>query len=142
LASLAVDLDDGARERLRGAYLTLAPFADVPTAPGGGLPAARDPFERDARDARAAGRHSGLGRHPTACCRSTLRHSPSPRVYQLAVDACTTGSAHRLRLVELLTRRREGVRFTTFWIRLRAPVDGTDPRRTGSSRHSPNFRPY
>ncbi len=133
LASLAIDLGDDARERLRGAYLTLAPFSDADAALAALAPRPRwilsngtlamlDPLIRQ----------SGLGRHLDGVLSVDAAgiFKPSPRVYQLAVDRLQLPVA-RIGFVSSNCWDAIGAKafgFTTFWInRLRAPVDRHGP---------------
>ena len=133
LAALGVDLAPDARGRLRDAYLTLSPYADVPAtlallAPrprwilSNGTLAMLEPLVR----------HSGLGAHLDGVLSvdAAGTFKPSPRVYQLAADRLRL-PADRIGFVSSNCWDAIGAKafgFTTFWInRAGAPVDRHGP---------------
>jgi len=133
LASLAIELGDDARSRLRGAYLTLAPFADVAAtlaalAPrprwilSNGTTAMLEPLVRQ----------SGLDRHLDGVLSVDAAgiFKPSPRVYQLAVDRLQLPVAS-IGFVSSNCWDAVGAKafgFTTFWVnRAGFPVDRHGP---------------
>ena len=133
LASLRIDLDDGERSRLRNAYLTLAPFADVAAALAAlaprprwilsnGTPGMLEPLVRHSRlDAHLDG---VLSVDPAGIFK------PSPRVYRLAVDRLRLPAA-RIGFVSSNCWDAIGAKafgFTAFWLnRAGAPVDRHGP---------------
>ena len=133
LASLAIELGDDARERLRGAYLTLAPFADVAAALAALAPRPRWILSNGTLAMlEPLIRQSGLDRHLDGVLSVDAAgiFKPSPRVYQLAVDRLQLPAA-RIGFVSSNCWDAIGAKafgFTTFWInRLRAPVDRHGP---------------
>ncbi len=133
LASLAIELDDDARERLRGAYLALAPFADVAAALAALAPRPRWILSNGTLAMlEPLVRQSGLDRHLDGVLSVDAAgiFKPSPRVYQLAVDRLQL-PASRIGFVSSNCWDAIGAKafgFTTFWInRLRAPVDRHGP---------------
>jgi 2-haloacid dehalogenase len=137
VAALGIDLASDARDRLRDAYLTLSPFADVPAtlallAPrprwilSNGTLAMLEPLVR----------HTGLDAHLDGVLSvdAAGTFKPSPRVYQLAADRLRLPAA-RIGFVSSNCWDAIGAKafdFTTFWInRTGAPVDrhGPEPDR-------------
>jgi len=129
LLSLAIDLDEVARARLRDAYLALAPFPDAAPAlsalaprprwilSNGTLPMLEPLVRRSSLSANLDG---------VLSVDAAGIFKPSPRVYQLAVDLLQL-PASRIGFVSSNCWDAIGAKtfgFTTFWInRLQAPVD-------------------
>ncbi len=133
LASLAIDSATTRATRLRGAYLTLAPFADVTAALAALAPRPRWILSNGTLAMlEPLVRQSGLGRHLDGVLSVDAAgiFKPSPRVYQLAVDRLQLPAA-RIGFVSSNCWDAIGAKafgFTTFWInRLRAPVDRHGP---------------
>jgi 2-haloacid dehalogenase len=141
LAALGIDLGAVDRTRLQDAYLTLAPFPDVPTTLGllaprprwilsNGTPSMLDKLVR----------HTGLDAHLDGVLSVDLAgiYKPSPRVYQLALDRLRV-PPQRIGFVSSNCWDAVGARafgFTAVWInRTGAPADrhGPAPDRTIST---------
>ena len=137
LASLAIDLAEASRTRLRNAYLTLSPFPDAAFALTALAPRPRWILSNGTRAMlEPLIRKSGLAAHLDGVLSVDAARifKPSPRVYQLAVDTLQLPSS-RIGFVSSNCWDAIGAKtfgFTTFWInRLRAPVDrhGSPPDR-------------
>jgi 2-haloacid dehalogenase len=133
LAALGTKITNADRRQLLDAYLTLAPYPDVPDALAAlsarprwilsnGTLAMLEPLVR----------HSGLGMHLDGVLSVDAAgiFKPSPRVYQLAVDRLRL-PASRIAFVSSNGWDAIGAKafgFTTFWInRAGAPVDRHGP---------------
>ena len=133
LASLSIDLGGDERDRLRGAYLALAPFPDA-----AGALAALGPRPRWILSNGTLAmleplvRQSGLGAHLDGVLSVDAAgiFKPSPRVYQLAVERLRL-PASRIGFVSSNCWDAIGAKafgFMTFWInRAGAPVDRHGP---------------
>jgi 2-haloacid dehalogenase len=133
LAALAIDLGAAERDRLRGAYLSLAAFPDAAGALAALAPRPRwilsngtlAMLEPAIRQAGLDGQLDGVLSVDAAGI-----FKPSPRVYQLAVDRLQLPTS-RIGFVSSNCWDAIGAKafgFTTFWInRLRAPVDRHGP---------------
>jgi 2-haloacid dehalogenase len=133
LASLAIDLGDAERDRLRGAYLTLTPFPDVAAALAALAPRPRWILSNGTLAMlEPLVRQSGLDAYLDGVLSVDAAgiFKPSPRVYQLAVDQLRL-PAPRIGFVSSNCWDAIGAKafgLTTFWInRLHAPVDRHGP---------------
>jgi 2-haloacid dehalogenase len=133
LTSLGIDLGSGARARLQGAYLTLAPFPDVAAALARLAPRPRWILSNGTLAMlEPLVRHTGLDAHLDGVLSVDAAgiYKPSPRVYQLALDRLGVPPA-RIGFVSSNGWDAIGAKafgFTTFWInRTGAPVDRHGP---------------
>ncbi|HVN33987.1 MAG TPA: haloacid dehalogenase type II [Casimicrobiaceae bacterium] len=135
LASLGIDLGAGAHAQLCDAYLALSPFPDAAAALSGLAPRPRWILSNGTLAMlEPLVRRSGLGAHLDGVLSVDAAgiFKPSPRVYQLAVDALRLPPS-QIGFVSSNCWDAIGARsfgFTTFWInRLGAPADrhGTPP---------------
>jgi len=133
LASLAIDLGDDERDRLRGAYLALDPFPDVAGALAALAPRPRWILSNGTLAMlEPLVRRSGLGAHLDGVLSVDAAgiFKPSPRVYRLALERLHL-PASRIGFVssncwEAIGAKAVGL--TTFWInRAGAPVDRHGP---------------
>jgi len=137
LAALGITLASGDRSRLQGAYLTLAPFADVTAALARLAPRPRWILSNGTLAMlEPLVRSTGLDAHLDGVLSVDAAgvYKPSPRVYQLAVDRLRLPPA-RIGFVSSNGWDAIGAKafgFTSFWInRASAPVDrhGPEPDR-------------
>jgi 2-haloacid dehalogenase len=133
LAALRLELPPSARLRLYDAYLTLAPFPDVPVALAALAPRPRWILSNGTRAmleplARATGLDAHLDGILSVDAADIFK--PSPRVYQLALDRLRLAPA-RIGFVSSNCWDAIGAKafgFTAFWInRTGAPVDRHGP---------------
>ena len=137
LAALGITLASGDRSRLQGAYLTLAPFADVTAALARLAPRPRWILSNGTLAMlEPLVKSTGLDAHLDGVLSVDAAgvYKPSPRVYQLAVDRLRLPPA-RIGFVSSNGWDAIGAKafgFTSFWInRASAPVDrhGPEPDR-------------
>lgn len=133
LAALEIDLDDTARRSLRDAYLTLAPFADVPGALATLAPRPRWILSNGTLAMlEPVVRHAGLDTLVDGVLSVDAAdvYKPSPAVYRLAADRLRLPPA-RIGFVSSNGWDAIGAKafgFTSFWInRAGAPVDRHGP---------------
>jgi 2-haloacid dehalogenase len=133
LAGLGIALAAADRARLQGAYLTLAPFPDVPDALARLAPRPRWILSNGTLAMlEPLVRHTGLDAHLTGVLSVDAAgiYKPSPRVYQLAIDRLQLPPA-RIGFVSSNGWDAIGAKacgFTAFWInRAAAPVDRHGP---------------
>jgi 2-haloacid dehalogenase len=141
LAALVIDLGAVDRKRLQDAYLTLAPFPDVPATLGLLAPRPRWILSNGTPSMlEKLIRHTGLDAHLDGVLSVDLAgiYKPSPRVYQLALDRLRV-PPQRIGFVSSNCWDAVGARafgFTAVWInRTGAPADrhGPAPDRTIST---------
>ena len=133
VAALGIALAAGERIRLQGAYLTLAPFPDVPAALARLAPRPRWILSNGTLAMlEPLVKHTGLDVHLDGVLSVDAAgvYKPSPRVYQLAVDRLGMPPA-RIGFVSSNGWDAIGAKacgFTAFWInRASAPVDRHGP---------------
>ncbi len=133
LAGLGIELGASERNRLQGAYLTLAPFPDVVAALARLAPRPRWILSNGTLAMlEPLMRHTGLDAHLDGVLSVDAAgiYKPSPRVYQLAVDRLGLPPA-RIGFVSSNGWDAIGAKafgFTAFWInRASAPVDRHGP---------------
>jgi 2-haloacid dehalogenase len=133
LAALSAPITEAERRDLLGAYLTLAPYADVPDALAALAPRPRWILSNGTLAMlEPLVRRCGLEVHLDGVLSVDAAgiYKPSPRVYQLAVDRLLL-PAHRIAFVSSNCWDAIGAKafgFTTFWInRAGAPVDRHGP---------------
>lgn len=133
VAALRLELPPSAHRRLCGAYLTLAPFPDVPDALAALAPRPRWILSNGTLAMlEPLARATGLDAHLDGILSVDVADvfKPSPRVYQLAVDRLRLAPA-RIGFVSSNCWDAIGAKafgFTAFWInRTGAPVDRHGP---------------
>ena len=133
LAGLGIELGASERNRLQGAYLTLAPFPDVVAALARLAPRPRWILSNGTLAMlEPLMRHTGLDAHLDGVLSVDAAgiYKPSPRVYQLAVDRLGLPPG-RIGFVSSNGWDAIGAKafgFTAFWInRASAPVDRHGP---------------
>jgi 2-haloacid dehalogenase len=133
LAALGITLASGERIRLQGAYLTLAPFPDVPAALARLAPRPRWILSNGTLAMlKPLVRTTGLDAHLDGVLSvdAVGVYKPSPRVYRLAVERLRLPPA-RIGFVSSNGWDAIGAKafgFTSFWInRASAPVDRHGP---------------
>ncbi len=133
LAALGIDLGSDARNRLQGAYLTLAPFPDVAAALAQLAPRPRWILSNGTLAMlEPLVKHTGLDAHLDGVLSVDAAdiYKPSPRVYRLAADRLGLPPA-RIGFVSSNGWDAVGAKafgFTAFWInRGGAPIDRHGP---------------